>query len=502
MIPLLRIAARGGPYLASLATLCACTHAPALSPPPPEPPASITPPPSAEAWRADVPAAGEPGRLDFPAVAPVVLANGLTLLACQRSLPVVTIAAAVRHGATSVDPGKTGLAALTARMLLESTRERSSDALAEAAEDLGSTLEADAGRDHSIVELTVLPGDLPQGLELVSEALRRPAFTREDFGRVRAESLSSLAAQRQHPSRLASLAALRLLAGPLLGAPVGGAIADVERLTTTDATDFHTRHYRPDATALILVGDVTPATAETLVQEHFGAWTAPGGPPPPPPPAKPPAPGPRVLLVDRPQVVQSAIFIALPLPPRQAPDHESRLVMNHVVGGLFTSRLNQSLREEHALTYGASSSVLATRTWGAWVAATSVETAATAQALREIRRELTAVASTPVTAPLTEFEVERAKAALIHEQAALLADARELARELASAYVLGLPADHPAHFAERVRQVTRDDAARAATAYLSPDPLIVVVVGDRGRFEGQLRAEWSIVESAHPALLE
>jgi len=487
---------------AVLATGCTRAAAPpsgAAAASPPAPVASLRPDP--EPWRSEPPPAGDPGELVFPAPEVRVLPSGLTLLVSPRDLGVVTIAAAVRRGASGVPAGRTGLAALTARMLLEGTVHRSTTELAAAAEDLGGVLAADAGRDYSYVSLTVLPEDLVAGLDLIRETLCEPAFDGVEFERVRSEWRSSLAEERQSPPRLASIVGLRLLAGPVLGAPVGGGVPDVDRLTRDDVTAFWRANYQATTTAIVVVGGTSVAEVEPLVRARFAGWDRAA---PPPARSEPlPAPEPtQVVLVDRPGTVQSALFVAQPMPARGAPGHEARLVMNAVLGGLFTSRLNQSLREEHAYTYGVSSSVIATRTWGGWVAATTVEASATAAALRAMVDEIDAVAGPTPRRPLTALEVERARSALIHAQAARLADARDVAYELLAAFAQELPPDYPARYAELVRAVSRDDAARAAREHLQPDRLIVVVVGDRRRFEGELRAAWPRVQTAHPTLTE
>ncbi len=485
----------------AVTTACARTAPPAdgAVPPAPAPASSVRPDP--EPWRSEPPPPGAPGALAFPSPEVEVLPNGLTLLVSPRDLRVVTIAAAVRRGASAVPAGRTGLAALTARMLMEGTVHRSTTELAAAAEDLGGVLLADAGRDYSYVGLTVLPEDLPEGLDLVREAVCEPAFDGVEFERVRSEWRSSLIEERQRPSRVASIAGLRLLAGPRLGAPVGGGVPDVDRTTRDDVAAFWRAQYQARTTAIVVVGGTSMAEVAPLVRTRFGSWTGAAAmpPPPEPPPAAEPS---RVVLVDHPGAVQTAIFVAQPMPARGAPGHEARLVMNAVLGGLFTSRLNQNLREEHAYTYGASSSVIATRTWGGWVAATTVEADATAAALREIAGEIGAMAGAAPRRPVTELEVERAKTALVHAQAARLADARDVAFEFVAAFAQDLPPDYPARYADLVRAVTRDEAARAAREHLTPDQLIVVAVGERQRFERDLRAAWPRVQTAHPSLKE
>ena len=175
----------------------------AQPPAPPAPSASVAPDP--EAWRREHPKPGAPGELHFPTPNVVKLQNGLSVYLVQRPSAVVTLDFVVRHGASSVPEGKSGLASLTARLLVESTKKHGSRELAEAAESLGSPLGSNAGRDDSSVSFAALTGDVDRALALLAEVVREPAFDAKEFERVRAEWVDQLVAERQAPERLASL---------------------------------------------------------------------------------------------------------------------------------------------------------------------------------------------------------------------------------------------------------------------------------------------------------
>ncbi|HKO48678.1 MAG TPA: pitrilysin family protein, partial [Polyangiaceae bacterium] len=366
--------------------------------PPPAPPLAPNSPVAApvsvsvsEPFRLNQPKPGAHPAVQFPTPGIKKLKNGVTLLVLPKHSAVTTLSVVVRQGASSLPLGKSGLAALTARMLTESTQLHSSLALAEASESLGSTLEADAGRDESHVELSTLTVDVPRGLELLAEVVFKPAFHDADFKRVKAEWLDGLRAERQEPSRLASLVALRSLLGPSAGAPVSGGIPDVEKLTVADLRAFHRQHYLPANLAVIAVGDVTLSDLEPDVERLFGRANggAPSEPPPAPASVSPEAPAKlKILLVDRKDSVQSSIFAVQPFPKRSDPGFEAREIMASLLGGLFTSRLNTNLREQHAYTYGVHGKALATRQWGAFYVSTQVKSETTADALRELLTEL------------------------------------------------------------------------------------------------------------------
>ncbi len=469
---------------------------------PPAPPASVASPAAdQDAFRKQKPAPGKPGTLEFPVPEVTRLSNGLTLYLVERPAPVVTLWLVTRAGSSSVPVGKSGLAALTARLLTEGTTQRSGLELAEAVEGLGTTLDSDAGRDEASVGLTALQSDLDRALELLGEVVQKPAFSPKDFERVRGEWLDSLASERQQPQRLASLAALRLLNGPVHGAPVRGSVADVKKLKLEELRDFHRRAFVPKSSALIVVGKFEKESLKKSIERHFGAWQ--GGAPlkplafsPPPAPAKT-----KVVLVDRPESVQSALFAVQHFPKRSEPGYEVREVLGKVLGGLFTSRINLNLREKHAFTYGAFAQPIATEQWGAFFASTSVRTDVTADALRELVRELERAKNPALGSPIEPAEVARGRADLVHTLGASLEHGSRLAEVVTTLFVDSLPADYGARYPSLLEPIDAPAVTQAAQA-LTPDRLTVVLVGDRKTIEPALTQQGFTVELATPDLTE
>lgn len=469
--------------------------------PPATPTASAQASDDPDAFRKQRPAPGQPGSLKFPVPEVTQLSNGLSLYVVERPSPVVTLEFVSRAGASSVPEGKSGLAALTARMLTEGTTARSGLELAEAVEALGSTLEADAGRDELRVSLAALESDLDRALELLSEVVQRPAFLEKDFERVRAEWLDSLARERQQPQRLASIAALRLLNGKVYGAPVRGSVPDVKRLKLTDLREFHRKAIVPKGSALVVVGKVDRAALKQSVERHFGSWRG-GAPLEPQPFTPPPAPEKtRVVIVDRPGSVQSALFAVQRFPRRSEPGYEVREVLGKVTGGLFTSRINLNLREKHAFTYGAFAQPIATEQWGAFFASTSVRTDVTADALRELVRELEKVRDPGLGEPVRPDEVARAKADLVQSLGATLERSGRLAEVITQLFVHALPPDYGARYPSLLEPIDASAVTQAAQA-LTPAQLVVVLVGDRAAIEPALTQLGYAVEPAPPELTE
>lgn len=466
--------------------------------------ARATPPPAPdpESFRLTPPKSGAHAAVQFPTPGIKKLKNGVTLMVLPKHAAVTTLSVVVRDGAGSLPAGKSGLAALTARMLTEGTQLHSSLALAEASESLGSTLEADAGRDESHVEISTLTRDVPRGLELLAEVVLKPAFFDADFARVKAEWLDGLRAERQEPSRLASLAALRSLLGPSAGAPVSGSIPDVQKLTVADLKAFHRACYVPTKLAVVAVGEVTLAELEPQVERLFGgtpstasAALAPTSVSPEPPSKL------KILMVDRKDSVQSSIFAVQPFPKRSEPGFEAREIMSSLVGGLFTSRLNSNLREEHAYTYGVHAQALATRQWGAFYVATEVKSETTTDALYQLLTELERAQDPKRGAPIGEQESNRARTDLMHSLGARLEHTSSLAASMATLFTQQLPNDYYTRYPAFVSLVpTKEVAAEAAR--LTPQRLLVVIVGDRAQLEPSLKQRGYAVETADPRLIE
>jgi zinc protease len=465
----------------------------------PKPSASAAPDP--EPFRAKRPAPGAPAQFAYPTPELFQLDNGLQVYLLNRPSHVVAVELVVRHGAGSVPQGKSGLAGLTARMLTEGTRKKSSAALAEAVESLGTSLGSDAGRDDSSLSMNVLPQDLPRAFELLSEVTTQPAFNEADFQRVRAEWLDGLRAERQDPVRLASLTAVRALLGPALGAPVDGTLHDVEALKLADLRDFHQRAYTPDNAAMVVVGPIEKNELKAQLAQAFAAFRGKSKLSEVPETATRAFEKTRVLFIDRPDAVQTAVVVLQPGAKRSDEGHEARQVVGRLLGGLFTSRLNMNLREKHAYTYGAFARPIEFRRWGAWLASASVRTDVTAEALDELIRELRRVADPSLGAPLNDEEIARAKADLVFSLGSTLEHPSRMAGVASSLFVENLPLDYETRYPDLIRTLPRE-RIEASARQIQANGLCVVLVGDRKKVEPNLVKHGYAVETAPPELSE
>ncbi len=406
------------------------------------------------------------------------LGNGLSLWVLERESPTLSLRLVCRVGSRDNPRGSAGLAAITNRMLTEGTKGKTALQLAVAAENLGTSLAESSGRDSSSVELEVLPEHEDAALQLLAEVVQEPAFRKEDFERVRAEWLDDLIVQRQDPTRLAWLIGYRALLGSELGIRSQGTPPSIRSLKLQEIQKFHAQLWTPDRCAVLAAGPTSTSTVEGIASEYFGGWP-PGRSRFPRPPDGVSPPGRSTTYVyDRPGAVQTAIFVAGASPKRYSDGHEARQVLNNLLGGLFTSRLNTNLREEHGYTYGAFSSLVTTLDWGLWAVSTSVRTDVTAPALSEIDTELDRLV-TPQN--IQQQEIERARTDLAFQTSADLAHTTSLIDELEDLFVYELQTDYFSTYSERVRGIGAAEVDEQLR-HVPRQARVVVLVGDQRKF--------------------
>ena len=337
-----------------------------------------------------------------------------------------------------------------------------------------------AGWDGVQLDLEAPTAALDSALVLARDVLLRPDFRPADVERVRRARLAEVAAARDEARILANQAFAASAYGthPYGRVPSRGAVA---RLSRAELIRFHRTHYRPAGATLVLAGDVDAAALHPRLARVFGEVR--GAPPPVALPA-PPTPSARLVLVDKPGAPQAEIRVGRPAAARDDPDLPALRVLNTLLGGSFTSRLNQNLREAHGYTYGVSSSFALRRVAGPFLITTAVVTAKVDSALAEIRRELERIRNDPVL----PGELERAKRYLALGLPRTLETPAQVANALAELTLYGRPLEDLERFVPAVMAVAPADVQRVAQRLLRPDAMVIVVVGDRTTLEPRLRA--------------
>lgn len=438
--------------------------------------------------RTKPPQVGPPPVLKLPAIQTHRLSNGLAVWIVElHKVPVAQVTLVVSAAGASADPaGRFGLASLTAAMLDEGAGTRSALEIADAVDFLGASLVTSCTYDFASVALGVPVARLGEALEVVADVALRPTFPAGEIERLRKDRLTAFLQERDDPRAIASFVFPRVLYGTAhrYGTATAGTAEAVRSMTVEDLKAFYAALYRPDRAVLIVVGDVTPEGVLPLLERSFGSWRAAVSPAPPPP--LPPVAAPtarQVYLVDKPGAPQSQIRIGTVGVARSTPDYFALQVLNTILGGSFTSRLNQNLREQHGYTYGASSSFAMRLAPGPFVAGAGVQGDKTAESLVEFFRELDGIVK-----PIPPDEAARARNYVALGFPAGFETTGDIASKLAELFVYGLPSDYFSTYVQRIEAVTPADLAAAARKYIQPEKLVVVVVGDRKTIEAPIRA--------------
>jgi zinc protease len=439
-----------------------------------------------ETRSASRPAPSEPRPYRFPAFERRTLPNGLTLVVAPvRKLPVVTALAVIDAGAVCDQPGREGLAPITARALIEGTRSMDGAALTARIEALGSTLDAGADWDSAVVQMTALTSNFAAAFEILAEVLTSPAFPEGEIERLKAERLAELLQLRAEPRGLADETFNRVVYAEAsrYGQPEGGSESSVSAIVRDDLERFHRDRYTPGTTTLIIAGDVSADEAEALATRVLGGWSGAAGPAPVPD-ASPSARLRRVHLVAKSDAAQSELRVGHVGMARTHPDYFPVTVMNAILGGLFSSRINLNLREEHAYTYGAHSGFDWRRSAGPFIVSTAVQSDVTDAAAREILREIDRMRAEPVT----DAELSLATSYLDGVFPIRYETTAAIAGALSNMVIFGLPDDYFSTYREKIRDVTTEHVLAAARDHLHADALQLVVVGDPAQVRAPLDA--------------
>jgi zinc protease len=449
---------------------------------PPQEPSSSPPSPS---FMAAAPAVGPLPRLQPPRPARFVLTNGVEVVAVRREVaPLVAVNLMFRTGSDVDSPGLAGLGSSTADMLDEGAGTRDPLKLAEDLEQLGADLWLGCGRDGAQLSLQVPRKGFGDALGIAADVLLRPRLSEEDWARVRGDRLTGLAQRRDQPESVASLVGDRILFGDdhPYGRPVDGFERTVERITIDDIRRFHATHYRPNNAYLVVAGDFDEAALAPQLEAALGGWASAPLPAPLPTPAFPAMP--RLVLVDRPAAPQSVVRLVSPGTDRLSPDRPALSMLNAILGGSFTSRLNFNLREQKGYTYGAGSSFSFLRRPGSFSARAAVFTEMTDVSVTEFLNELARLREQPIT----DEERTKARAMLLDRVAEGLSTSGGIAGTFAELGLYGLPLDEPERFIAALERTTSADLQRLARAHIDPDRTCIVIVGDRAVIEPGLRA--------------
>jgi zinc protease len=421
----------------------------------------------------------------FPPYQLQTLPNGLqVVVVMHHEQPVVSMRMIVRAGGALDPKGKNGLAELTASVLTQGAAGKTATELNGAVEFMGAALDAGAGTDLSFVNMIVMKDSFETGLRMLSDVARLPNFAAEEIDRQRQQMLSSLQVSFEDPEFIANMVFRRLVFGfHPYGMPQTGTPETLAAITRDDLVAYHRRNFIPNNAILAVVGDVTEEEAFDGVKKVFGAWERRELP------AAtfiaPPDPTRRVVVINKPDAVQTEVRVGHIAIRRNHSDYMAMNLAVRILGGEGANRLHQVLRTERGLTYGASADFDALKEAGAVEASTNTRSEATGEALRLMVDEFWRLQRERVG----ERELADAKAYLTGSFPLTIETPNAIATQVLNVLFYGLPIDQIESFRQRVNAVSVDEVERVARYYLRPDRLSIVLVGNASAFEAQLRRE-------------
>ena len=443
---------------------------------------------SKDVERKELPKPGPTPALRMPSLQRATLSNGLKLILAERhETPVVNFNLQLDAGYAADQGGLAGASGVAMRMVLEGTKRRTSLQISDESANLGANLSAGSNLDMSSVSLSALKMSLDASLDLFADVVLHPVFPEADFKRVQAQQIAAIQREKVQPVALAQRVLPGLLYGkghaygnPLTGS---GTEESVRQMTRASLEKFHATWVKPNNATLLVVGDTTMAEIQPKLEKLFAGWKS-GVVPKKNLAAVAPLDKTTIYLIDKPGAVQSMILAGHLAPPRANPNEAAIDVMNTILGGAFTSRLNMNLREDKHWAYGAQTMVLGARGQRTFMAYAPVQSDKTKESLQEIDKELRAIIK---DRPVTDEEVTKSKLNLTlslagdrETKGAVLGDIAEINR-------YGLAEDYFTTYAQRVNALERKDISAAAEIVLRPTRMVYVVVGDRAQVEKGLK---------------
>jgi zinc protease len=419
----------------------------------------------------------------FPPYQIRTLANGLRVVAVsQHEQPAITMRLLVAAGAVQDPEGKAGLAGLVSKLLDQGSTSRSAQQVADQIDSIGGALGTGSGSDLSFANAVVMKDSFGPALELLVDVVRNPAFSPDEIDRQKEQAISSLQVSANDPDYVASVLFGRLVYGfHPYGLPGSGTAESLGAITRDDLVAFHRRFFVPNNMILGIVGDATSDEAFAAAERVFGTWSR--GELPVAVRTEPPMPTRRIVVVDKPDAVQTEIRVGQLAIPRKHPDYLAFDLAVKILGGEGANRLHRVLRSERGLTYGAEAETDAMKQAGDYVAETDTRTETTGEALRLMLDEFGKIQR---QRPF-ERELADAQAYLAGSFPLTIETPNQIATQVLNSVFYELPLEEIGTFRERVQAITPDEILRVSQRYIRPERLSIVLVGNARALVNQLR---------------
>lgn len=410
------------------------------------------------------------------------LPNGLRVIATrQAAIPKVSITLTVLSGYSSDPADLTGLASLTADLIQEGTKTKSSRQIRRDAFGMGGSLTAAASQDFTSISARGLSEFAPRLIDLVADVAMNPTIPEEEVAILKQQHMQQASQQKASPQFLANRTFRRELFGSHPYARTSETEASLQGMDRAKLVAFHRDHYRPNNAFLLIVGAVEPEAAIAAAEKAFGGWARGevAAPPFPPPPA---VSGRKVFFVQRPNSIQSSIALGNIVVKRSDPRWYELTLANTIYGGAFNSRIVRNIREEKGYTYSPQSALTGFSDAGFYRFAADVRNDVTGATLTEVFKEIDKMRAEGSDGP----ELQGAKQYLRGIFPIQTATQTGLSATLNNVYVYGLPKDYPESFRAKIAAVTPALVKSASSTLLGSEHSVIAIVGDYAKVKDQL----------------
>jgi zinc protease len=434
----------------------------------------------------NLPKPGTDPKFSLPSIEKKKLSNGMEVwFVPQKELPIVSMNLVMKTGGTANPKGKEGLADMTASLMNQGTEKRSATDISNQLQSIGASVFVNSGWDATEARMQTLTKHLDTALDIYADVVTNPTFPAKELETSQRRALVGFEQRKDNPGAIANIAYSKLLYGVdhPYGRSLDGNKESIGGLKREDLVKFYETYYRPNNSTLIVVGDVNAKTLLPKLEKAFSGWKSADVPETNIPAAKT-FDKPGIYVVDKPGAAQSEVRIGQIGVSRDNPDYIPILVMNHILGGQFSARVNMNLREDKGYTYGARTGFSFRRGTGPFTASAGVQTAVTKESVVEFMKELNGIRG---DIPVTGTEMEYSKQSLIRAFPRQVETVSQISGQLADLVVYDLSNDYINEYLKKINSVTLADVKRVANKYLTPDKMAIVIVGDKNVIEAKLK---------------
>lgn len=438
--------------------------------------------------RSKLPEVGKTADVKFPQLQRTTLSNGLKVILAERhAVPVVNFYLMVDAGYAADQFGLPGTASLAMNMLDEGTKTRDALQISEELAMLGANLGSGSNLDMSTVTLSALKENLDPSLDIFADVILNPAFPENEFNRLQKQQLARIQQEKASPIQMALRVFPRFLYGEkhAYGNSFTGSGTEesVSKMTQKDLVKFHKDWFKPNSATLVVVGDITLKEATPKLEKLFQNWKKADVPKKNISQVQLAAKS-SIFLIDKPGAQQSVILAGNVAPPKADLDDIAMSMMNSILGGQFTSRINMNIREDKHWSYGARSLIIDARGQRPFIAYAPVQGDKTKETIMEITKELKDILG---SRPATQEELDKVLNNEILGLPGSWETIRAIGGSIREIVQYGLPDNYYQTYPDKIRNLKLKDISRAATKVLYPNNIVWIVVGDRVKIEGSLK---------------